>query len=328
MQDTSKYIEESILQTQQKAAELQKLLEEAKAKTDHDLEVMVQTELETINQEIKELQESLETIAHSAQTDLKKTEVGIDINPNIATLEIRAGTGGLEAGLFASDLFNMYLRFAILQNWKTEEIFMSESEMGAIKTVALQIKGKNCYELLKNESGVHRVQRIPSTESGGRIHTSTATVAVLPEVKMTSIEIKPDDLKWDFFRSGGKGGQNVNKVSTAVRLTHIPTGLIVECQEERYQGKNREKALQMLESKIYTAMQEQQVKSITEIRTGQVGTGERSEKIRTYNFPQDRITDHRINQNFHNIPSILNGNISDVLEAMKQLNKVETSSSQ
>ncbi len=322
MQDTSKYIEESILQTQQKATELQTLLAEAKAKSDHELEKMVLAELESVNQEIVELQNSIDSIANSSQNESQKIEPGVEINPNIATLEIRAGTGGLEAGLFASDLFNMYLRFTILQHWKTEEIFMSESEGGAIKTVALQIKGKNCYELLKNESGVHRVQRIPSTESGGRIHTSTATVAVLPEVKMTFIEIKPDDLKWDFFRSGGKGGQNVNKVSTAVRLTHIPTGLVVECQEERYQLKNREKALQILESKIYTTMQEQQVKSITEIRTGQVGTGERSEKIRTYNFPQDRITDHRINQNFHNIPSVLNGNISDILEAMKQLNTV------
>jgi peptide chain release factor 1 len=229
------------------------------------------------------------------------------------------GTGGDEAGLFAFDLYRMYMRYGENEGWKVEELFFSENGVGGIKTVTMEIKGKDVYKLLKNESGVHRVQRVPTTEAGGRIHTSTATVAVLPVLKKVEINIRPEDIKMDFFRSGGHGGQNVNKVSTAVRLTHTPTGVVVECQEERFQAKNREKAMAILESRLYNLMQEQQVKSITDIRTEQVGSGERSEKIRTYNYPQDRITDHRINKNFHNIPSIMNGNLKDILENCSRL---------
>ena len=180
--------------------------------------------------------------------------------------------------------------------------------------MAIEIKGLNVYKKLQHESGVHRVQRVPVTESGGRIHTSTATVAVLPELKKTDIEIKPEDLKWDFFRAGGHGGQNVNKVSTAVRLTHLPTQIVIECQEERSQGKNRDKALGVLNSKLYTLMHEQNVKSISDLRTNQVGSGDRSEKIRTYNFPQDRVTDHRINKNWHGIAYILNGDLDKIFQ--------------
>ena len=237
-----------------------------------------------------------------------------DIDPNTVMLEIRSGTGGDEAGLFARDLYRMYSRYGEKNKWKISEDFVNENEAGGIKTLIEEIKGNNIYNLLKYESGVHRVQRVPVTESAGRIHTSTATVATLPKIKKIEIEIKPEDLKWDFFRSGGKGGQNVNKVSTAVRLTHIPTGTIVECQEERYQGKNREKALQLLHSKLYTQMQEQSVKNITDLRSSQVGSAERSEKIRTYNFPQDRITDHRINKTWHSIDKVMNGEIDNILK--------------
>jgi peptide chain release factor 1 len=228
----------------------------------------------------------------------------LEINPDIVILEIRAGTGGDEAGLFANDLYRMYSRYAEKSHWHKEEI----------KTLTAEFRGPNAYNLLKNESGVHRVQRIPTTESSGRIHTSTATVAVLPKIKKIDIEIKPDDLEWEFYRAGGHGGQNVNKVSTAVRLTHKPTRITIGCQEERFQGKNRERALEMLRGKLFALMQEQQVKDISDLRSNQIGSAERSEKIRTYNFPQDRVTDHRINKNWHNIEGIMNGQIDKILE--------------
>lgn len=236
------------------------------------------------------------------------------INPNFAIIEIRAGTGGDEASIFASDLYNMYQRLAELQHWKKEDLNFSESGVGGIKTASFELKGKDVYHIMKNESGVHRVQRVPKTEASGRIHTSAATVAVLPKLNKVEIEIRPEDVRMDFYRSGGKGGQNVNKVSTAVRLTHEPTGIVVECQEERSQLKNRERAMEVLTSRIYTMMQEQQVKSVTDIRSEQVGSGDRSEKIKTYNFPQDRLTDHRIGKNWFGLERILNGEVFDVLQ--------------
>jgi peptide chain release factor 1 len=214
----------------------------------------------------------------------------------------------------------MYLRYCEKKKYKTSEEFYSEDSSGGIKTVIFEIKGLGVYNLFKNESGVHRVQRVPKTESAGRIHTSTATVAVMPEVKNIEIEIHPDDLIWEFHRSGGSGGQNVNKVSTAVRLTHKPTGLIVDCQEERTQGKNRDKALGYLRSRIFNLMKDQQVKKVSELRLNQVGTGDRSEKIRTYNYPQDRITDHRISRNFGNILVVMDGDIDKILEECQNIN--------
>jgi len=275
-----------------------------------------------IEQEIKDLEKQKKDLEESAdnRTGFEEPSDGSDdvinpnIDPNTVILEIRSGTGGDEAGLFARDLYRMYSRYGEKNNWKINEDFVNENEAGGIKTLIAEIKGRDVYNLLKYESGVHRVQRVPVTESAGRIHTSTATVATLPKIKKIEIEIKPEDLKWDFFRSGGKGGQNVNKVSTAVRLTHIPTGTIIECQEERFQGRNREKALQLLHSKLYTQMQEQSVKSITDLRSFQVGSAERSEKIRTYNFPQDRITDHRINKTWHSIDKAMNGEIDNILK--------------
>lgn len=272
--------------------------------------------LQLIEEEISRLSEQ----KRQFETPPKETDestgedVTGNINPNVVTLEIRSGTGGNEAGLFAHDLFRMYERFAEKKNWKIIEVFRSENEIGGIKTISVEVRGTNAFGLLRNESGVHRVQRVPTTESGGRIHTSTATVAVLPKLQKVEIEIHPGDLEWDFYRSGGKGGQNVNKVSTAVRLTHKPTGIVVECQEERFQGKNREKALEILKSRIYTEMQEQQVKSISDLRSGQVGLGMRNEKIRTYNYPQNRVTDHRVNKSWHNISLIMDGDIEDILE--------------
>jgi len=280
-----------------------------------------------IEEDIKNLQIQLESL-NKALAAMKGDYVEdseddgpeeLDINPNVAILEIRAGTGGEEASLFAADLYRMYIRYAEKVKWHVAGDLLSESETGGIKTVIAEIKGPDAYNLLKNESGVHRVQRVPSTEAAGRIHTSAATVAVLPKLKKITIEIKPEDLTWEFYRSGGKGGQNVNKVSTAVRLTHKPTQTVIECQEERSQLKNREKALGILQAKLYTMMQEQQVQSITDLRSSQVGTGERSEKIRTYNFPQDRVTDHRLGKNFHNIAGIMNGSIEKILTECSQL---------
>lgn len=230
-----------------------------------------------------------------------------------AIVEVRPGTGGSEAAIFARDLYRMYLRFAESKKWKVEQISSSEEEYGGLKSAVFQISGAKVYDVLKNESGVHRVQRVPITEVGGRIHTSTATVAVLPATPPVNIEINPEDLKYDFFRSGGKGGQNVNKVSTAVRLTHKPTGVVVECQQERNQAQNREKALLLLKAKLFDMMEKQQVQNISELRLNQIGSGERSEKIRTYNFGQDRITDHRINKSWGKIKEILDGDLDRIL---------------
>lgn len=280
---------------------------------------LINEELNSLQEQIDALNESLGSGGSAQNTPEKDGATGID--PNLAIVEIRAGTGGNEAGLFAYDLYKMYAKYAEKVKWKLQVLNFSENISGGMKFVTFELKGKNAYDMLKNESGVHRVQRIPQTESAGRIHTSTATVAVLPQLLKIEIEIRPEDIKMDFFRSGGHGGQNVNKVSTAVRLTHLPTGVVVECQEERYQAKNREKAMNMLQSKLYNMMQEQQVRNITDLRAEQVGSGERSEKIRTYNYPQDRITDHRIGVSWHNMISVMEGNIDRILEDCAKIGK-------
>ncbi len=289
--------------------------------TNSDFKSLIEEELKLLNEQKTLLEQSLVALDNEGNTNSDPDNPLANINPNVAILEIRAGAGGDEAGLFAKDLYKMYARYGEKHNWKFTENYVSENEAGGIKNLVVEIRGLNAFNLLKNESGVHRVQRVPTTEAGGRIHTSTATVAVLPELKKFEIEIRPDDLKWEFFRSGGAGGQNVNKVSTAVRLTHIPTGVIAECSEERQQGKNREKALKMLHSRIYTMMNQQHVKNLTDLRTNQVGTGDRSEKIRTYNFPQNRITDHRINQSWHGLEMIMNGGLEDILSASSEIDE-------
>ncbi len=287
--------------------------------TDTQMKELVASEVKALQKQIEALKETIENLERKEEARKEEKEGGPKILPNEAILEIRAGTGGDEAGLFAHDLYRMYVRYAQNKGWKVKRTFYSENTAGGIKSATISLKGKNAYTLLRNESGVHRVQRVPETESSGRIHTSTATIAVLPKLKRTEIEIKDEDLEMDFFRSGGAGGQNVNKVSTAVRIKHIPTGLTVECQEERSQLKNRQKAMEMLSSKLYEMMRKQKVEKISNLRASQVGSGERSEKIRTYNFPQDRITDHRINENWHNIESILDGDLDPILQETKEL---------
>ncbi|MBI2058096.1 MAG: PCRF domain-containing protein [Candidatus Yanofskybacteria bacterium] len=236
-------------------------------------------------------------------------------------MEIRAGAGGDEASLFAANLFSMYKKFAALKNSTVRIVDYSQSPLGGYKQVVFEIYGKNIYNLLRYESGVHRVQRVPETEKSGRVHTSTATVAVLPKVKESEVQIKSEDLEITFTRAGGPGGQNVNKVETAVRILHKPTGLIVFSREERSQGRNREKAMEVLRAKLAAAHKEEQEKKIGGERRSQIGSADRSEKIRTYNFPQDRITDHRIKKSWSNIGDILNGNLDQVVQALTDASK-------
>jgi len=238
-------------------------------------------------------------------------------------LEIRAGTGGEEAALFAGDLFRMYTRFAERRRWSVEIVSMSSAQAGGIKEVVALIKGQGVYSQLKFESGVHRVQRVPATEAQGRIHTSTATVAMMPEVEDVEIEIDAKDLKIDVMRSGGPGGQSVNTTDSAVRIHHIPSGLIVHCQQEKSQHKNKAMAMNLLRSKLYAIEEEKRQSAERDARRGQIGTGDRSEKIRTYNFPQDRLTDHRIGLTKHNLPGLLDGDLQDVIDSLRAHSQAE-----
>jgi peptide chain release factor 1 len=236
-------------------------------------------------------------------------------------LEIRAGAGGDEASLFAADLLRMYQKYAQSQNWGFLILDSHLSPLGGYKSVTAEIKGEDAYDQLRYESGVHRVQRIPKTEKSGRIHTSTASVAVLPKVEAVEVQINPNDLEYATFRSSGPGGQNVNKVETAVRLTHKPTGIVVECQIERSQARNRELALEMLRSKIYAIRQERQQQEISQERRDQIGSAMRAEKIRTYNYPQNRITDHRIGKSWHNLEDIMEGRLDKIIKNMQKFIK-------
>jgi peptide chain release factor 1 len=233
-------------------------------------------------------------------------------------LEIRPGTGGEEAALFAHDLLRMYQRYAAKNNWPTKIININTTSLDGLKEGVLEINSSNAYDHLKFEGGVHRVQRIPETEKSGRVHTSTATVAILPQLESVTIELKPEDIEETFYRSSGPGGQNVQKVETAVRLYHKPTGLIISCQSERYQKQNREKALEILKNQLWQREQEKHLSQMTKERRDQIGHAERAEKIRTYNFPQDRITDHRLKKSWHNINHILEGNLEEIIEEFKK----------
>ncbi len=260
---------------------------------------------------------SLEAEQNGLEEELKKAL--LPSNPNDRKdiiMEIRAGTGGNEAALFAADLFRMYSRYAQNHGWKTDVLSLSESGLGGFKEIIFEVKGKGAYSRLKYERGVHRVQRVPVTEASGRIHTSTATVAVLPKAEEVDIDINPDDIKVDVFHSGGAGGQNVNKVATAIRMTHLPTGMVVVCQDERSQLQNKVKALAVLRTRLLDIERQKQEAQITSDRRSQVGSGERAEKIRTYNYPQDRISDHRIDKNLHNLPRFMEGEIDDLIDAL------------
>jgi peptide chain release factor 1 len=260
---------------------------------------------------------SLESRQAGLLEELKITLLPKDPNDEKDIIvEIRAGAGGGEAGLFAADLFRMYSRYAQLKGWKIDVISVNESGIGGIREVIFEVKGRGAYSRLKYESGVHRVQRVPTTESSGRLHTSTATVAVLPKAEEVDIEVNPDDLKVDIFHSGGAGGQNVNKVATAVRMTHLPTGMVVVCQDERSQLQNKLRAMSVLRSRLLDIERRKQEEKITSERRSQVGTGDRAEKIRTYNFPQDRISDHRINLTVRNLPRVLEGELDELVDAL------------
>jgi peptide chain release factor 1 len=273
---------------------------------DVEMAALAREEVERLSARHHKLQEALKLA-------LRPTDPRDDRN---VIMEIRAGTGGDEAALFAADLYRMYSRYADRRGWKTDVLSASEIGLGGFKEVIFEVQGKAAYSRLKYESGVHRVQRVPATEAQGRIHTSAATVAVLPEAEDVDIHINESELRIDIFHSGGAGGQNVNKVATAVRLTHLPTGMVVVCQDERSQLKNRTKAMAVLRARLLDAKQQEQEREIAGSRKQQVGTGERSEKIRTYNFPQDRLTDHRVSLTVHNLPRILDGELDAVIDAV------------
>ncbi len=289
------------------------------------------------NKEIIEMgdDKELKSLAESELEELEEKKINLEEEIKILLLpkdpndnkdiimEIRAGTGGEEAALFAGDLYRMYSRFAEIKNWKIELIDVSDSGMGGIKEVIFSIGGEGVYANLKFESGVHRVQRVPATEGSGRVHTSAASVAVLPEAEDVQVDINPKDLRIDIFRSGGAGGQNVNKVETAVRIIHIPTGLVVQCQDERSQLKNRQKAMKVLRARLYDLKLKEQSAEISAQRKSMVGSGDRSDKIRTYNFPQNRVTDHRIGLTLYNLSNIMEGDLGELIEQMKLADRTE-----
>ncbi len=273
-----------------------------------------------IKEEVSKLKQQRDKLLHRLKLSLLSKDPNDERD---VIVEIRAGAGGEEAGLFAANLFRMYSRYAEAKGWQVGIIDSNQSEIGGFKELIFEIKGEGAFSRFKHERGVHRVQRVPNTEASGRIHTSTATVAVLPAVDEIELNINPDNLKMEFFHSRGAGGQNVNKVATAVRITHLPTGIVASCQDDRSQIRNRMKAMEVLRARLLALEQQKQSESIDKERQMQVGSGQRAEKIRTYNFPQNRVTDHRINLSFHNLQQILDGALDEVIEALISKEQVE-----
>jgi peptide chain release factor 1 len=293
--------------------DLQETVVQAQANKDPELTALYQEELDRLKQRYADAVSSLEDLMFPSDP----------LDDRSVYLEIRAGTGGQEAALFAGDLLRMYSNYAFKRGWKVSVEDSSPTDLGGYKEVIVHISGVGVYGDLKHESGVHRVQRVPATEGSGRIHTSTATVAVLPEADDIDVTINPNDLRIDTYRSGGAGGQHVNRTDSAVRITHIPTGVVVACQDERSQHKNREKAMKVLQSKLLAAQMEQQNKEMSEKRREQVGTGERAEKVRTYNFPQNRVTDHQVNMTWSNLDVVIDGELDSIVEALREKERAD-----
>jgi len=293
-------------------------IEEAKAMLDEggldkDFKEMLESEIDIAKETIEKCSDELKILLLPKDPNDERNVI----------IEIRGGAGGEEAALFAGSLFRMYSMYAEKQRWKTEVVNANETELGGYKEISFMINGEGAYSRLKFESGVHRVQRVPETETQGRVHTSTVTVAVLPEADDVEIEINPTDLQIDTFRSSGAGGQHINKTESAIRITHIPTGVVVECQDERSQHKNKDRAMKILRSKLFEAKQEEQNSRIAADRKAQVGTGDRSERIRTYNYPQGRISDHRIGLTIYRLEAFLNGDIDEVIDALITADRAE-----
>jgi peptide chain release factor 1 len=325
------------------AIDLKRLQELSKERATLEDIVGLYQDYRTRSEELAELETLLNTHGEAEMTALVREEVSrlkeqqaelldklrlslMPKDPNDdrdVIVEIRAGAGGEEASLFAGDLFRMYSRYAQAKGWQVDVIDSNQSERGGFKELIFEVRGEGAYSRFKHERGVHRVQRVPVTEASGRIHTSTTTVAVLPEAEEVELNINPDDLKMEFFHSRGAGGQNVNKVTTAVRITHLPTGIMASCQDERSQVRNRMKAMAVLRARLLDAEQKKRSESIDKERRQQVGSGQRAEKIRTYNFPQNRVTDHRINSSFHNLQQILDGELDEIIEALISKEQVE-----
>jgi len=284
-----------------------------KSSGDKELVEMAKADLQELEQSKDKLEEEIKILLLPKDPNDDKDVI----------IEIRAGTGGEEAALFAGDLFRMYSRYAELRGWKLEIIDINDTGLGGIKEVVFSLSGNNVFGDMKFESGVHRVQRVPETEASGRVHTSAASVAVLPEAEDVQIDINPNDLKIDIYRSGGAGGQNVNKVETAVRITHLPSGIVVQCQDERSQLKNRHKAMKVLKARLYDLELKKQNEKISAQRKSMVRSGDRSEKIRTYNFPQNRVTDHRIGLTLYNLTNIMAGHLDEFIEQLKLADRAE-----
>ena len=302
---TTSYLAGRLEDLDKKEAEVREMIE-----ADESLKELAEAELKSLNLEREALEQQVQDIL-----DKEKEEEEF---PNEIVLEIRAGAGGDEASLFAWELANMYERFAETKNWSWKTTSESKNDLGGYKEVAFEVKGQDAYRLMMNETGVHRVQRVPATEKNGRVHTSTASVAVLPIKKKVTFEVDPAEFEMEYSRSGGKGGQNVNKVETAVRIIHKPTGLDVRSTNERSQLANREKAMAILVAKLQQMKEEEEMAKYSNKRKNQIGSGDRSEKIRTYNFPQDRLTDHRIKKSWSNLPKIMEGDINDIINSLQE----------